>query len=315
MDPTLDYIDGILFSRTQGVIITGRLTDNPGKGVEIRRFSASNDPWFYLHVNDTLSKEVDPVTEAIPLADYIFRYDRGGFWVGASAFDYFKVPFNRFTRWWLDDFLHTRPLYTALHASGYAKKFIVQDLALPYSTAVRFIEYTEKVFEIYPLWLCPLRQSPLPTMHPHSFQIEADGKKQVPMLNIGLWGKGPSQYDDFVTVNRDLELKLREFDGMKWLYAHTYYTEQEFWDIYDREWYDALRNKYDATSLPSVYEKVKVDVEAEKKAAAGSFIAYWLLSIWPISGIYGLLKAITSGSALQARKSAWNSMGEKHHLK
>lgn len=314
LDPTLDYVDGILFSKTQGVIITGRLTDNPQNGTQVRRFSAASDPWFYLHVKDTISKKIEPTTEAIPLAEYLFRYDRGAFWVGASAFEYFRTPFNRFTRWLLDDVLHTRMLYTALHASGHSREFIVQDMALPYSNAAQLIEYTNKAFAIFPLWLCPLRQSSLPTMHPHSYETEADGNTQVPMLNIGLWGHGPAKYDDFVTVNRDLERKLQELGGMKWLYAHTYYTEQEFWNIYDREWYDALRDKYSAVSLPSVYEKVTVDVEAEKRATATSFPGNWLLSTWPISGSYGILKAIISGSYLQARKSAWMSMGDKDHL-
>lgn len=308
LDHDLDYVDGILFSKDCGAIITGHLTDNPRLDAPVQCFSAAKDPWFYLHVKDIITKRVGPVTEAIPLAEYLFRYDRGGFWVGAFAFKYFKMPFNSFTRWLLDDFLHTRMMYTALHASGQSKNFIVQDLALPYSTAEQFVDYTENMFGIYPLWLCPLRQSPLPTMHPHSQrEIEADGKKLKPLLNIGLWGQGPTSYDESTKVNRDLEQKLKELGGMKWLYAHTYYSEEEFWDLFNREWYDSLREKYDATSLPSVYEKVKVHVDAMKLDGKSSF---WrsLLSTWPINGFYGIKKAVDSGSYLEARKSAWRSI-------
>lgn len=201
-------------------------------------------------------------------------------------------------------------MYTALHASGQSKEYIVQDLALPYSTAAQFVDYTNKAFGIYPLWLCPLRQSQLPTMHPHSHETETDGKTLKPMLNIGLWGYGPSRHEDFLKANRDLEHKLRELGGMKWLYAHTYYTKEEFWEIYDREWYDALREKYDATSLPSVYEKVKVDVEVEKRAAASSSLRSSTISLWPFSGLYGIKKAIDSGTYLQARASAWKSSNQ-----
>ena len=87
--------------------VTGRLTDVSGAGVPIQRFSDSNDSWFYLHVKDAITKRIGPTTEATPLAEYLFRYDHGGFWVGASAFEYFKMPFNNFTRRWLDSFLHT----------------------------------------------------------------------------------------------------------------------------------------------------------------------------------------------------------------
>ena len=308
-NPKLDYVDGILFSKHRGAVITGRMTDSPKYNTRIQRFSDAKDPWFYLHVQDTIAGESSATTEAIPMAEYLFRYDRGGFWVGASAFDYFKMPFNDFTRWWLDDFLHTRMMYTALHASGQSKKYIVQDLALPYSTAEQFVDYTDKIFNIYPLWLCPLRQNPLPTMHPHLNETEADGSTLKPMLNIGLWGWGPPKSDDFIKVNRDLEQRLRELGGMKWLYAQTYYTEDEFWGVYDRKWYDELREKYNATSLPSVYEKVKVDVEAEKNAVSTTFGSS-LVNTWPFSGLYGIKRAIDSGAYLQARASAWRSMGE-----
>ena len=308
-DPEIDYVDGILYSKTEGAIITGCMTDVPNLHAPVRRFSDAKDPWFYLHVHDAISKRTGPTTEMIPMAEYLFRYDRGGFWVGALAFEYFKIPFNDYTRWWLDDFLHTRMMYTALHASGQSKKCIIQDLALPFSTTENFINYTDKLFGIYPLWLCPLRQSPLPTMHPHVNEMEADGHSLKPMLNIGLWGFGPPRPDDFVQANRDLERKIQELGGMKWLYAQTYYTEDEFWQMYDRKWYDALREKYNATSLPSVYEKVKVDINAEQRAVAMP-LGSSLVSTWPFSGLYGIKKAVESGAYLQARTSAWRSVNE-----
>lgn len=302
-DPELDYVDGILFSNTLGAVITGRLTDNPKENIRVQRFSDANDPWFYLHVKDAITKRVGSIVEAIPLPEYLFRYDRGGFWVGRSAFEYFNMPFNSFTRWWLDDFLHTRMMYTALHASGQSESYVVQDLALPFSTAEQFLEYTDQTFGIYPLWLCPLKQSPVPTMHPHTKRTETNGRPE-PMLNVGLWGYGPSRHEDFVRLNRDLENQLQLLGGMKWLYAQTYYTEEEFWRIYDKDWYDALREKYDATSLPSVYDKVKRDAMTGKEAAT-SYSYGSLMKQWPFAGFYGIKKAIDSGTYLQARASQW----------
>ena len=68
------------------------------------------------------------------------------------------------------------------------KKYVEQDLALSYSAAEQFVNYTDKVLGICPLWLCPLRQRPQPTMHPHLKQVTADGEEQELMLNVGLWG-------------------------------------------------------------------------------------------------------------------------------
>ncbi|KAK5120498.1 hypothetical protein LTR85_006153 [Meristemomyces frigidus] len=311
----LDYVDGILFSPTSGAIITGRMTDTPTANTPTQRFSAASDPWFYLHVQDLLTTHKDPeqpYQEAIPLPEYLFRYDRGGFWVAAAAFAYFKhlVPFNAFTRWWLDDFMHTRMLYKALHGSGHTERMFVQDLALPYATAQDFIEYSDERLGIWPLWLCPLRQSAQPSMHPHdtstgyhSQRQQTTGEEQ--MLNIGLWGEGPPARSDFIAANRDIERKLKELHGMRWLYAQTYHSASEFWDDFDRSWYDGLRKKYGAEGLPTVFEKVRAS--GDEMVAEGKNVgwAQWLGSMWPLPGLYGLTKAIQSRDYVAARSSTW----------
>lgn len=81
--------------------------------------------------------------------------------------------------------------------------------------------------------------------------------------------------------------------------------------MYDREWYDGLREKYGATSLPSVYEKVKVDVAAEKRGeVANSSVFRSLMKMWPFSGFYGIKKAIESKTYIQARKAEWRKYGK-----
>lgn len=301
-----DYIDGIMYSQTSGAIITGRMTNTPRDDLPIQRFSDPSDPWFYLHVKDRLSKHVGSAQDVVPLTDYLFRYDRGGFWVGAAAFDYFPgMPFTDLTRWWLDDFLHTRMLYRALHSSGQSEHLIIQDLALPYATATEFVERMDELVGIWPLWLCPLKQSPRPNMHPHLNEYEADGKTLKPMLNIGLWGKAPPTQEGFIQANRAIEATLQELHGMKWLYAQTYFSESDFWEDFDKPWYDSLREKYHAESLPTVYEKVSVDVAAEKRVRESASVGRKLLGLWPLPGLHGLIKAIESGEYLQARNPAW----------
>jgi delta24-sterol reductase len=64
-DPAIDYVDGIMFSMTQGAIITGRLTDQHKEGIPIQRFSAARDPWFYLDVQDAIAKAPGTITRNI----------------------------------------------------------------------------------------------------------------------------------------------------------------------------------------------------------------------------------------------------------
>ncbi|KAK3080908.1 hypothetical protein LTS18_012013 [Coniosporium uncinatum] len=105
---------------------------------------------------------------------------------------------------------------------------------------------------------------------------------------------GPTNHDRFVDVNRKLEHKVRELHGLKCLYAHAYYTEDEFWDIYDRKSYEELRTKYKAGSLPTVYDKVKVDVRSAQDVSnmsMGEWVKHTFWSTWPTSGLYGVYRA------------------------
>jgi Delta24-sterol reductase len=319
-----DYVDGILFSKDHGVVITGQMTDEKPAAAPVQTFSRAGDPWFYMHVQERTaspspssspSPPAEDRDEYIPLAEYLFRYDRAGFWVGRAGWTYFKlVPFNKLTRWFLDDFMHTRMLYRALHGSGESARFVVQDIAVPFATAPDLVDYTSRELGIWPLWLCPLRRRAPPTFHPftttparHAVAGKEEEEEDM-MLNVGVWGWGPSDRGEFVKANRALEAKVRELGGMKWLYAHTYYDEPEFWDMYGgRAWYDTLRAKYkaDQAGLPSVYDKVKVDLDKTKAAGGG------LKSVWPFGGIYGIYKSIKSRDYMLHRDAGWKWKGER----
>ncbi|KAF8850469.1 FAD-binding domain-containing protein [Acephala macrosclerotiorum] len=304
MDPSNNYVDGIVYSKDHGVVITGQLTDEIPEEAKPRTFSKPWDPWFYLHVKDkTVADTTLHIIEYVPLAEYLFRYDRGGFWVGIEAFRYFPfVPFNKFTRWFLDDFIHTRMLYRAMHGSRKEFGNIIQDLSLPYSTVEQFIDYTAEELAIWPLWLCPLREMTPPTFHPYT-TLPGPGEDVKPMLNIGLWGRASEDLDTFIVQNRRLESKLTELGGRKVLYSHTYYTEPEFWSLYDKSWYDKLREKYSASSLLTVYDKVKVDVRKVKERKV-SWTQRWR-SMWPFAGLLGIWGAIRSKDYLLHRNAAW----------
>ena len=159
-NPTIDDVDGILFSPHLGAIITGHLTSCPTLKTTIHHFSRASKPWSYLHVRSTITKyPTAPTAEPTSLANYLSGYDRGAFRVKVSAIEYFGVPFKALTRWFLDDFLYTRMLYSALHASRQEQSYIVQDLAIPSSAAEKFVTHKDEKLGIWPLWLCPLLPS------------------------------------------------------------------------------------------------------------------------------------------------------------
>jgi Delta24-sterol reductase len=334
-DENIEYVDGIMYSTTKGAIITGRLIDEKDVDVftnSVQTFSNPIDPWFYMHVEEEIDKldkkKKRAATEIVPLSEYLFRYDRGGFWVGDSAFKYTMVPNTKWTRWFLDDFLHTRMLYRALHASGLARHYMVQDLALPGDTVEEFVKYVSEEYDIWPLWLCPLKQSRRPTLHPHDFRnppaLEADGVTMKPMLNVGVWGEPKrrppvgtivDEYRKSVQNEKKLESKLLELGGMKWGYGKHFYDKDEFWSMFRGggvdgggngietvEWYHQLREKYFAHHLPTIHDKISVNVHEEEMKMKTDWKTK-VLSIWPLGGIWALRKAIESKDYLLHRKN------------
>lgn len=307
------FLDGIMYSSDSGVVMSGTFLEAPhSPDSPVSTFYAASDPWFYLHAQ---SRMKEPKVDTIPLISYAFRYDRGAFWTGRHAFTYFMTPFNWLTRYLLDDFMNTRIMYHALHRSGLTNQFIIQDMATPASRMTEFSDWLDsdngECGEIYPRWLCPLKAGESISMSPH---LDSPGKKAAAatnegedyLLNIGLWGPlPPSSAKNQLTINRAIEKKLHELKGMKWLYAQTFYTEEEFWQIYDRKGYEQLRAKYSAQTLPSVYDKVgpRADILEKLKGrgpAMGWYEWVWE-TVWPLKGVYGVLSAIKGGDYLRKR--------------
>ncbi|KAL7626160.1 hypothetical protein AAE478_002930 [Parahypoxylon ruwenzoriense] len=303
-DPAVEFVDAIAFSSKSFVVCSGRLVDAVPAGSKPRRYLRRRDPWFYLDVQKMAQKARKPVVDYVPLLDYLFRWDRGGFWVARYAFKYFFTPFNRITRSFLDSFMHARVMYHALHKSGLSDTYIIQDVGVSYDAADGFYRWVHQTLNIYPIWLCPIRvrrDAPDSAHGLHADFAEPEGPEF--MLNFGIWGPGPRDYGELVRLNRGIEHELHELGGKKTLYAQAYYTEEEFWQTYDRPAYDSVRTKYHASHLPSVYDKVKVDENAKRKAIEGSRMPVALRTVRPFQGLYGVYKAWRGGDyLLQAGK-------------
>jgi len=304
-----DYIDGILFSKTSGVIVTGRLTSSPpSPTLPLRRFSRPWNEWFWIHAKSLVTAHPSPnkpVTELVPIEDYLFRYDRGAFWTGMYAFRHFFMPFTRLTRFLLDYFMHTRIMYHALHASGHTDRYIIQDIGFPASKAGLFVQWVDEALGVYPLWLCPLRADGRSSMgHAKDLrQNRSEKEAGEEYINVGVWGPYPSAESVYVSMNRALEEKVKDLGGLKWLYGRVFYTENEWWDLYDKEKYDALREKFHATSLPTIWDKVKDRGRKEDFGSGWKGVLKRIIkSNGLLSGFYGVYKAIRGGDYLLKKK-------------
>ena len=135
------------------------------------------------------------------------------------------------------------------------------------------------------------------------------------MLNIGLWGRILEDRDTFVAQNCRLENVLSSLGGRKVLYSHTYYTEPEFWKLYNKDSYQDLRRQYMATPLPTVYDKVKVS------SSQATDLGWWpsflepIKTMWPLPGLLGICAAIWSKDYLLHRNPVWRKFGKRESIK
>ncbi len=84
----INYLEGIVYSPTKAIIISGKFVDKK-RGDNIKTFSKSNDEWFYRYVENTVANS-QKSNDCIPLYEFLFRYNRGAFWMGNYAFPFLK---------------------------------------------------------------------------------------------------------------------------------------------------------------------------------------------------------------------------------
>lgn len=302
----------MLYSKNDGVIVTGKLVKDGEAETKLsqQRFDRAIDPWFFHHARElpsTTHKEV------ISIMSYLFRYDRGAFWGGESVFAYFGLPNNRFWRFIFNPLTKTRAIHKSMLSTGSADFAMIQDLLLPVDTSEAFVDYVAEELAIWPIWICPVRKkpadgdvwgwpfwkdkastAPVDTRHPVHRPVSSKGQL---FLNPGVRGGAGDGSPSMVRcLNRRMEDVLRDLHGMKVPYAVASYTEEEFWDLYDRDEYDALRKERGAQALPTVYDKIKrLEQKEEERDKSKPEELRWqdrLLYIWPIGQIVFLFTMV-----------------------
>lgn len=261
-DESLDFIEGVYFRQGRIGIMLSRFIDAVPKGK--RTLKKMEVHWFANVMEAALDKgptAEKPAVLYMDTNDYLFRYDHGAFWGGKLAFAHFHIPDNAITRRLADPFMDSRTCYHALHKSGLANEYVVQDFGIPAGTVVEFIKFVNDTLPELQIFLAPCKSAReiglTSRFNPRVAEV-ADQR----IFAVGVYGRGPADTAAFVELNRKLELRSAELLGAKLLYARTYYTEDEFWTIYDKDVYNEMRKKYKAETLPSVFDKLKADMSS-----------------------------------------------------
>lgn len=275
-----DFVEGLVFAPDHIKVIEGSFLEDEASVSNTLSLKHSWSKWFYPHAK----KMSDQHEEKIPLIEYLFRHDRGAFWIGAYGTHWSSIPryflecrlkmpslakllpsFNQntfkgpqdpgpFFRFLWGKLMTSKRLYAWLHSKSedwVAGHFIIQDFCIPAENVTSFVDQLIKEVSIFPLWLCPTPRTKKPQiLSPHFLPSNS------PLIvNVGVYGISRHEQNPEKLV-RQLEMRTQAAGGRKVLYSYSYYTPEEFWEIYPQKEYDRLRHTYHADRWMDLDEKV-----------------------------------------------------------
>ncbi|MGY4859281.1 FAD-binding oxidoreductase [Cryobacterium sp. AP23] len=248
----IDYLDSVVFSAGESYLCVGVQTDAPGTVSDY-----TGQQIYYRSIRHDTGVTDDRLT----IHDYLWRWDTDWFWCSEP----FGAQNPRLRRIWPKRYRGSR-FYSTLMT--YEQRFrigdrieqlagrpprerVVQDVEIPLARCAEYLNWFLATVPIEPIWLCPLRLR----------DAGGDGWPLYPIqpnqtyVNVGFWGTVPVGRQEGET-NRLIERTVTAVDGHKSLYSDSYYSREEFDDLYGGDSYRAVKNTYDPDSrLLDLYAK------------------------------------------------------------
>jgi FAD/FMN-containing dehydrogenase len=214
----VDFMDGIIHSPDKLVLCVGMFVDEAP-------YTHSYD-WIRVYYQSTATRAFD----YLKTADYFFRYDRGVTNVHPKSF-IGRLLFGK-----LMHSTNTLSLADKLNFMFKTERpTVTLDVFVPFSKAPAFMEWFEREVGHFPLWCVPYKR-----VHDYEWLHESfyAGLEDELFLDLAIYGM---EQPEGKNIHRMIEEKLRELGGVKTLIAHNYYSKDEFWSIWNKRNYDAVK--------------------------------------------------------------------------
>ena len=244
----VDYLDGVVFTADEAYLTVGRQTDEAGPVSDYTGMDI-----YYRSIQHESGVKRDRLT----IHDYLWRWDTDWFWCSRA----FGAQIPKIRRVWPKKLLRSSFYWKLI---GYDQRFdiadrlnkrkglpanerVVQDIEVPIENTTAYLDWFLENIPIEPVWLCPLRlrEPALPV---------ADAVRPWPLyplepdrtyVNVGFWSAVPVTPDDPGHANKLIERKVADLDGHKSLYSESFYSPEEFDELYGGEHYRLLKKRYD----------------------------------------------------------------------
>jgi FAD/FMN-containing dehydrogenase len=225
----IDFMDGFIHSPDLYVLSAGRFVD-------AAPYTHGYD-WTRVYWRSTATRDED----YLRTLDYFFRYDKGvtnvmpKSWLGRLLFGKF-VGSAEVLR--IAEKLHWLVLPRA-------RPPITLDTFIPFSKVDAFLEWYGREFRHFPLWCVPYRTVRKYEWIAPSF-FERNPHDDL-YLDLAIYGM--KQPPDGRNYYRIMEEKLMEIGAIKTLISHNFYSEDEFWRIWNKDSYDRAKAITDPDSI------------------------------------------------------------------
>ncbi|GAA1482442.1 FAD-binding oxidoreductase [Gordonia sinesedis] len=246
----VDYLDGVVFSADEAYLTLGRQTDESGP---VSDYTGMDIYYRSIQHESTTTPKRDRLT----IHDYLWRWDTDWFWCSRA----FGAQNPRIRRVWPKRLLRSS-FYWKLVAIDQrhnvadklnarkglpANERVVQDIEVPIERTTDYLNWFLDNVPIEPMWLCPLRlRDPAPpgadSVRPWPLYPLEPGRTYV---NVGFWSAVPVTPGDPGHTNKAIERTVADLDGHKSLYSESFYTPDDFDELYGGESYRLLKKRYD----------------------------------------------------------------------
>jgi FAD/FMN-containing dehydrogenase len=230
----VQFMDGIIHSNSSLSLCVGDFVDS---APYTNRYD-----WLKVYYQSTATREED----YFETPHYFYRYDHGVTNVHPKSF---------LGRLLLGKFLGSSQILRIAEKARWlvlddARPDVTVDTFLPFSRLKEFLLWWEKDCGHFPLWCVPYRR-----VHDYEWLSDEYWKRVTDQLMVDIAIYGMKQRGE-TNYYRLLETKLAELGGVKTLISYNYYPEEEFWRIFNRRNFEAVKAVTDPNNIfRNLYEK------------------------------------------------------------
>jgi FAD/FMN-containing dehydrogenase len=247
----VDFVDGVMFDPDELYLITAKFVDETPF---VNDYTYLDIYYKSIRIAAATGKKEDYLS----IRDYIWRWDTDWFWC-AKAFGvenplvrrlFGKKHLNSAVYWKIRNFAQKHPFIIHVSSGFKRREPLIQDVDIPIAGAPAFTQFFFREITIRPIWICPFRGSSAAS----KFNFYSFDPANL-YINFGFWDSVLSDKPEGY-YNRMVEAKVAELGGKKGLYSDSFYTPEEFWNIFDKPSYDNIKHKYDPQGkLKNLFDK------------------------------------------------------------